>query len=75
MKARKFLALALALVIILSLFPAATRAAESDFEIDDGMLRKYFGPGGDVVIPDGVQYICEDVFKYRMDTHFTIALI
>ena len=29
----------------------------SDFVIENGILRKYTGPGGDVVIPDGVQII------------------
>ena len=36
-----------------------------DFEIDeDGVLVKYVGPGGDVVIPDGVTSIGEGVFYY-----------
>ena len=37
----------------------------SQFEIEDGMLRKYTGPGGDVVIPAGVTDIGEDAFSYR----------
>ncbi len=36
-----------------------------DFEIDeDGVLVKYVGPGGDVVIPDGVTSIGEGVFYH-----------
>ena len=34
----------------------------NDFVIVDGRLGKYVGPGGDVVIPDGVTVICDDVF-------------
>ena len=29
----------------------------SDFIIENGVLRKYVGPGGDVVIPEGVTEI------------------
>ena len=29
----------------------------SDFVIENGVLKKYTGAGGDVVIPDGVAYI------------------
>ena len=29
----------------------------SDFIIENGVLKKYVGPGGDVVIPDGVAEI------------------
>ena len=35
----------------------------SDFVIEDGRLVKYVGPGGDVVIPDGVTVICDDAFE------------
>ncbi len=35
----------------------------SDFIIDNGVLKKYVGPGGDVVIPDGVAVICDRVFE------------
>ena len=29
-------------------------STEKDFKIKDGILRKYLGSGGDVVIPDGL---------------------
>ena len=35
----------------------------NDFEIREGVLYKYIGPGGDVVIPDGVTGIGCDAFK------------
>ena len=34
----------------------------SDFIIENGVLKKYVGPGGDVVIPDGVASIGAKVF-------------
>ena len=35
----------------------------SEFVIDDGRLMKYNGPGGHVVIPDGVTEVWNRVFK------------
>ena len=38
--------------------------AESDFEIDEnGVLTKYHGDGGDVVIPEGITEIGEKALK------------
>ena len=34
-----------------------------DFEIDNGVLRRYNGPGGDVVAPDGVTIIDDEAFR------------
>lgn len=34
----------------------------SDFIIEDGVLKKYVGPGGDVVIPEGVTSIADHAF-------------
>ena len=34
----------------------------SDFVIENGVLEKYVGPGGDVVIPEGVTCIGEYAF-------------
>ncbi len=39
--------------------------AKSNFKIKNGMLEKYVGPGGDVVIPDGVTWIKEGAFTGR----------
>lgn len=36
----------------------------NDFIIEDGVLKKYVGPGGDVVIPEGVAKIGNNVFSY-----------
>ena len=34
----------------------------SDFIIENGVLKKYVGPGGDVVIPEGVTTIQDFAF-------------
>lgn len=36
----------------------------SDFIIENGVLTKYVGPGGEVVIPDGVTSIGDSAFSY-----------
>ena len=36
----------------------------NDFEIENGILKKYTGPGGDVEIPDSVTVIGDRVFKW-----------
>ena len=33
-----------------------------EFEIENGVLKRYTGPGGDVVIPDGVTSIGDQAF-------------
>ena len=38
--------------------------ASEDVDIQDGVLVKYKGPGGDVVIPDGVTRIGQNAFYY-----------
>ena len=40
----------------------------SDFIIENGVLTKYVGPGGDVVIPEGVTEIGEGAFVGYMET-------
>ena len=60
---KRFLALALALVMALALVPTAALAADSEFTIENGVLTGYSGLGGDVVIPDGVTSIGDNVFS------------
>ncbi len=38
-------------------------SSSSDFIIDNGVLKKYKGPGGDVVIPEGVTTIGSEAFS------------
>lgn len=58
-----FLSLTLTLALCLSIVPAPASAAGADFTIHNGYLEKYTGPGGDVVIPDGVTSIGEFAFS------------
>ena len=52
---KRFLALFLTFVMVLTLLPTAAFAADDGgFTIEDGILTAYNGPGGDVVIPEGV---------------------
>lgn len=56
--------LALALVMCLGLAPTAAMAAEDDFVIENGVLTRYWGPGGDLAVPDGVTEIGKLAFAY-----------
>ena len=38
-------------------------SSASDFIIEDGVLKKYVGPGGDVMIPEGVSEIGDRAFQ------------
>ena len=58
---RKAVSLVLSLVMCLVLCVPAS-AADSDFTIENGVLTKYNGPGGDVVIPDSVTNIRGEAF-------------
>lgn len=58
---KKLLILALIIVLCLSLASIAL-AVESDFIIEDGVLTEYTGPGGYVVIPEGVTKIGGSAF-------------
>lgn len=68
---RKFVALIFAAVLVLSLGMPVS-AAEGEFVIENGVLTKYNGPGGDVVIPDGVTRIGPKAFAYSSVTGVTI---
>ena len=39
----------------------------SDFIIENGVLTKYVGPGGDVTVPEGVTAIKDDVFEWNLN--------
>lgn len=44
-----------------------------DFVIEKGILKKYVGSGGDVVIPDGVKTVGDGAFFFCSNlTHVTI---
>ncbi len=46
--------------------PAPKASPLSDFEIENGVLRKYKGTGGDVVIPNNVKSIGNSAFQFSM---------
>lgn len=60
---KKILSLVVTLAMCLSLLPS-TAFALSDFAIQNGKLTKYYGDGGDVVIPDNVTTIGSSVFYH-----------
>ena len=66
-KMKKVLSILLALCLLVGALPVFTFAAEDDFVIEDGVLTKYNGPGGDVVVPDGVTSISGIAFEGRTD--------
>ncbi len=61
-KTTKILSVILALVMVLSIIPMASFAADGDFVIENGVLTAYNGAGGNVVIPDGVTSIGNSAF-------------
>ena len=52
-----------AAVLTLLCAAAAAESTEDGFQITDGVLTKYTGPGGDVTIPDGVTEIGSNAFE------------
>ncbi len=54
--------LSLVLALILCLGFAVPALAAGDFVIEDGVLTKYNGPGGNVIIPSGVTTIGDGAF-------------
>ncbi len=57
--------------LVLLLFCSAN-ASNTDFVIENGILMEYHGPGGAVVIPDGVTQL-QDTFRYN-DTITSVIL-
>ena len=49
-------------LLLALLLPSLAGAADSDFQITNGVLTKYIGPGGKVVVPEGVTEIADRVF-------------
>ena len=49
-------------LLLALLLPSLAGAADSDFQIVNGVLTKYTGPGGDVVVPEGVTSIGDAAF-------------
>ncbi|MBQ7827337.1 MAG: leucine-rich repeat domain-containing protein, partial [Clostridia bacterium] len=63
MKLRKIICAVICAATVLSCLAVGTSAADSDFVIEDGVLTRYLGKGGDIVIPEGVVKIGSWVFS------------
>lgn len=59
---KRILSLCLALALCVGMLPVTAFAASGDFDIENGVLRRYNGPGGDVVIPSTVTEIGPSAF-------------
>jgi len=55
----------LLLGMVLGMLPVEVKATESDFVIENGVLTEYNGPGGVVVIPEGVTAIGSYAFLHN----------
>ncbi len=65
---KKALSLVLILAMLVMFLPSGAgsivaQAASGDFTIENGVLTKYNGSGGNVVIPDGVTEIGKYAFR------------
>lgn len=70
---RRLLSLVLVLMMCMGL---AAPAMAGSFDIQDGVLMKYTGTGGDVVIPKGIKTIGVWAFKECADiTSITIQTV
>lgn len=61
---KRVLSVLLALCLLIGAVPVFASAADSDFVIEDGVLIEYNGPGGDVVLPDGLTCIGGGSFQW-----------
>lgn len=59
---RRILSLCLVLVLAYPLLSISVMAAEDEFVIENGVVVAYNGPGGDVIIPEGVREIGYQAF-------------
>ena len=48
---------------------------ERNFEIENGILKSYTGPGGDLVIPEGVKHISDYTGTFPDDVEFTSVFL
>ncbi len=60
---KKWLSCFIILCIFLTAFPGYSQATNTDFEILNGVLTKYNGIGGAVVVPDEVTSVGTDAFS------------
>lgn len=74
MSIKKLLCLGIAAAVVCTAVPVTVPAQEvqaetnevknnQDFQIEDGVLKKYLGEGGDVIIPESVTSIGDFAFQ------------
>ncbi len=64
-KAKELIAAGKAITVIgYADFIRGTRPESNDFVIENGVLTKYTGPGGDVTVPEGVTSIGDSAFSW-----------
>ena len=59
---KRVLSVLLALCLLLGAVPLYAGANSEDFVIENGVVTKYNGPGGNIVIPSGVTGIGDALF-------------
>lgn len=72
---KKAISLILAVVLCIGMMPATTLAADSDFVIENGVLKSYVGKDSTVVIPDGVTTIGSRAFENLGKTGVAIEML
>lgn len=74
---RRMIISAMIMVLLTSLFcvPASASSASSDFAVENGILTKYNGTGGSVVIPDNLGIITIGASAFGSCTALTSVII
>ena len=70
----RILSTLLVLCMVMMLLPGIALAEDSGFIIENGVLTKYSGFGGDVTIPDNVTQIGDYAFTYKFFSPTSITI-
>ena len=70
---KRIASIAIVFAMVAMLLPGYAHAAAGDFTIKNGVLTRYNGSGGDVVIPDGVTSISD--FAFGLNSSMTSVTI
>lgn len=64
---QRFLSVLFVVFLVAAYGLSAVSAAEPEFQIENGVLLSYSGPGGDIVIPEGVTDVRDRAFGRNPD--------